>query len=69
MFTKLAPGEAYAMGTMYIHRPGDEAATVQLHPGAYHIGAKVQVALPTNLKDIFELGTGYLAVEIPTTKK
>jgi hypothetical protein len=69
MFTKLAPGEAYVMGNMYIHRPGDDARVVQLHPGGYQIRAeRIQVALPTNLMDIFELDTGYLDVEIPPVK-
>jgi hypothetical protein len=37
---------------------------------SHQIGAeRIQVALSTNLKDIFEVGTDFLAVKVPAPKE
>jgi hypothetical protein len=71
---KLLPGEEYSFGTTAVFRGLEVRSTVptggwvQLPPGDYRVGAE-GVELWTSDGWKFELGTGYLDIEIPAEKK
>ena len=68
----MASGKAYALAGMPIFRPGTQVGLLpkwtELRPGTYRVGAeRIKVRL-ANGKEL-ELGTGYLDLEISTSKE